>query len=247
MNKSKLSDALRACLLSAAGLILVSTAHATVVQGPAQEYDGAANGGTGIDALTSNLVTDAGLSSTDFTPFGGASITVLNDGTLGPSAVASSGQTALDLSPWTLIVTLNTSATGSLTGYDLSGIKTFVGWNTDFASQDYTLSYSVVGPDQTTSFTSLGTYDYVATNSTDTATTTEISLTSSSGPIATGVAELKFQFNAAPGTNTGAYEEIEAFGTPTVSLNTPEPSTYVLMLGGLGMLGLIARIRRQMF
>jgi hypothetical protein len=241
----------RLALAVTLAIVLNSSARAALTDTPS-EYDGAVNGGTGIDALASNLVTDATLSSTDFSAFQDASISVLQDGTLGSSSSAAATQTALDTNPWDLTITFDTSAaTGSITGYTLSNIKAFAGWNADFASQDYTLSYTTVGG----TTVSLGTYFYNDTNSTDSATTTETSLTAAlDAPIAVGVASLQFAFGDAPaaaaGTSsygagqTGAYEEIEAFGTATVS--TPEPSTWALMLvGGLGVLAFYQRARSR--
>ncbi len=49
------------------------------------------------------------------------------------------------------------------------------------------------------------------------------------------------RFTATGGDNYYAVSEIQAFGAAAV----PEPSTYALMLGGLGMVGYLARRRRS--
>jgi len=50
----------------------------------------------------------------------------------------------------------------------------------------------------------------------------------------------QLRFTATGGDNFYAVSEIQAFGTPAV----PEPETYALMLGGLAVIGWVARRRR---
>jgi hypothetical protein len=249
MKTLKWPSVFRACLFGLAGGFLISPVlHADLINTPS-EYDGSANGGKGIDSPQPNLARSAMFSSSDFVPFHNAVLSALHDGTLGFTKVAEPSQTALDTSPYIVTITLDTSHTGSTTGYTVSAIHVFAGFNTGFVGQDYTLSYSVVGADSSAPFTPLGTYSYKPTTSNPGPATTETRLTSGRGAIASQVAALRFQFNKVPlgglaGGNTGAYSEIEIFGTPTVS-GPSDSLTYMFLLGGLGMLGATARIRAQ--
>ena len=65
-------------------------------------------------------------------------------------------------------------------------------------------------------------------------------VTRSSGALAPIVTD-KLRFTATGGDNFYAVSEIQAFGVAAV----PEPETYALMLGALGLVGFVARRRRS--
>lgn len=64
-------------------------------------------------------------------------------------------------------------------------------------------------------------------------------VTRSSGPVGSFTTD-NLRFTATGGDNYYAVSEIQAFGVAAV----PEPGTYALMLGGLGLVGVLARRRR---
>ncbi|MES2099542.1 MAG: PEP-CTERM sorting domain-containing protein [Pseudomonadota bacterium] len=66
-------------------------------------------------------------------------------------------------------------------------------------------------------------------------------VTRNSGLLSTSITTDFLRFTATGGDNYYAVSEIQAFGVAAV----PEPSTYALMLGGLGMMGYLARRRRS--
>lgn len=66
-------------------------------------------------------------------------------------------------------------------------------------------------------------------------------VTRNSGLLSSSITTDFLRFTATGGDNYYAVSEIQAFGVAAV----PEPSTYALMLGGLGMVGYLARRRRS--
>ena len=174
----------------------------------------------------------------------------LNDGVLGPNS-ADVSATAFQPGGFTSTFNLNTNAGtgGSATGYDLSGINTIAGWTDNGADQKFQLLVSHVG--SPTVFTSLGTFTFApfvnASGSQN--SSTEISLTGTSGPMANGVAAVQFVFlTPTPAASDDTYyREIDVSGTATAA-PVPEASSAVslglLLCLGLGGAALAARKRR---
>jgi hypothetical protein len=86
-------------------------------------------------------------------------------------------------------------------------------------------------------FISLGTHSYDPGSGND----GKITLTSSLGPIATGVDAIRFVIldNGDSNLETG-YSELDVFGTATT---VPEPSSHLFL--GLGAIGLLMVARRR--
>jgi len=142
-------------------------------------------------------------------------------------------------------INLNTSATGSVTGYNLNQIVSINGWqdHPSESDQNYTVSYSTVA--DPTQFTLLATVTYAPfdpadDDSSNPQSASMVTVTGLSSAV--GVADLQFTFS--PYTSPGGVEqaaqmirEIEVYGVA----DTPEPSVWALM--GLGGLILAWRLR----
>ena len=157
------------------------------------------------------------------------------------------GGNSLALDP-RVTITLNTSATGSPTGYDLSQIVSFNGWqdHPSESDQNYTISYSTVA--DPTNFILLGTVTYAPFDPkiTDVSAEQESSsmVTVTGLNAAVGVAALQFTFSpyTAPDGSQQAGQMIREIVVDGVA-DVPEPGTWALM--GLGGLLLVWRLRRS--
>jgi hypothetical protein len=136
--------------------------------------------------------------------------------------------------------------TGSATGYDLTNIMVYSGWQDSGRDQQaYTVSYSTVA--DPTTFSPLTTASYLPKMpgtgaSFSQANVTRLTITTASGlPLATDVAQVKFDFTSPSGENGWeGYAEIQVFGTPSVTtgesitFNPVKVSGGNLILTGLG-------------
>jgi hypothetical protein len=150
--------------------------------------------------------------------------------------------------PQTLTFNLNLDPAtgGNLTGYNITSIQSIAGWeNAGFAAQNFTL-YVTTTTDPT--FFQIGTTSFdnssgavFSSPSSNVPQSSETTLTDSTGTIASNVTALEFVYSA-PSTSFGGtvVREIEVYGD---AAPLPEPSTYALLLGGLGLL--LARFRRR--
>lgn len=126
--------------------------------------------------------------------------------------------------------TYDLDVTLNINGYDITEFRLFSGWNDDRASQQYTISYSLVGSSAFTTLTSITSLQSDGSLLTRTYDDT-------SAPLLTGVDAVRFNF-VYPNNEFGratVYREIDVLGIATV----PEPSAA--LLGGLGMLALLRR------
>jgi uncharacterized protein (TIGR03382 family) len=128
--------------------------------------------------------------------------------------------------------TYDLDVTVNVYGYDITEFRLFSGWNDLRASQQYTISYSLVGSSAfttLTSFTSLQNDGSLLTRTYD----------DTAAPLISGVDAVRFNF-VYPDNDFGratVYREIDVLGTATI----PEPSAAIL--GGLGLLALLRRRR----
>jgi hypothetical protein len=142
----------------------------------------------------------------------------------------------------TLTYTLNTNPLtgGSAKGYDINNVKVFTGWQDAylFTNQIWTMRVSTL---TNPAFTDVQSVDFT---SPATAKASMISLTDSTGTIASGVTSVQFyvqkKVTVPDDGNLGiVLREIDVVGTATV----PEPSTIAL-LGIAALAGLVA-VRRS--
>jgi len=134
-----------------------------------------------------------------------------------------------------LIYTLPNSATG----YNLTNITVYGGWDDNGRDQQaYTVYYSTVAAP--TNFTQLAIVNFNPSIPNTTPSATRVTLTSSSGLLATNVAALKFDFSS-PASENGycGYAAITVFGSvvppPPASLNATvsAPNGFVINVGNL--------------
>lgn len=111
--------------------------------------------------------------------------------------------------------------TNSATGYDLTNITVYGGWADNGRDQQaYTIYYSsVTAP---TNFISLATINYNPSIASGVQSATRVSLTYSTGVLATNVAALKFDFSS-PSSENGycGYAGITVFGAASIPPVTP--------------------------
>jgi hypothetical protein len=182
---------------------------------------------------------------------GGSHDTYFGNGDIGSTSLASNP---------TITIALNTSATGSTTGFTLNTITTINGWQNyddSFSDQAYSVYYSTVSAPTTFSLLASVNYHPFAADGPGAgggggANSSMVVLTLDPTE-AVGVADLEFILTPSFGpsaTDMGTdaqggsvIREFEATGIPTV---IPEPSTYALLFGGLGLLVLVSRFRRKL-
>jgi alpha-L-rhamnosidase len=127
------------------------------------------------------------------------------------------------------------SLTNSASGYDLTNITVYGGWGDNGRDQQaYTVYYSTVTAP--TNFIPLAVVNFNPSIANHTPSATRVTLTSSSGALATNVAAVKFDFSSPTSENAFCgYAEIAIFGTASypapVVLTNPSPVTAVDVVG----------------
>jgi alpha-L-rhamnosidase len=116
-------------------------------------------------------------------------------------------------------------------GYDITNITVYGGWaNNGRDQQAYTVYFSTVGAPST--FISMAAVNYNPSVANNIQSATRVTLTSSSGPLATNVAKLKFDFTS-PASENGfcGYAGITVFGAPSVGPMVPASLSGALLTG----------------
>jgi hypothetical protein len=130
--------------------------------------------------------------------------------------------------------------TGAANGYDLTNITVYGGWADNGRDQQaYTVYYSTVTVP--TNFLSLAVVNFNPAIASSIQSATRLTLTSSSGVLATNAVALKFDFTS-PGSENGycGYAAITVFGTASAILPAtlsgtllPGRSSFVMQMSGL--------------
>ncbi|MGA2749976.1 MAG: family 78 glycoside hydrolase catalytic domain [Verrucomicrobiota bacterium] len=126
-------------------------------------------------------------------------------------------------------------------GYNLTNITVYGGWaNNGRDQQAYTVYYSTVAAPN--NFISLSAVNYTPLIADDIQSATRVSLTSSTGILASNVSEVKFDFTS-PASENGycGYAGITIFGTPTIPPAVPaalngtflSPDRFAMSVGSL--------------
>jgi hypothetical protein len=205
------------------------------------DYTGQTSSTDLINAGQSTL-SSATVSATSYDVFPGTGI---NDGNYS-NTNADNTFFAVATGAFPATATYNLNVTVNVLGYDLTSIKSFMGWATVSAAQanqTYTIEVSTVG---SASYTSLATVSYKPFNDTNSPTAYEtfVTVSDTGGVLATGVDSIRFTFTDPIGVNGVTPDsdttegtlirEIDVFGIPTTGTPvTPTKLAVTAANGGL--------------
>ncbi len=141
-------------------------------------------------------------------------------------------------------ITYNFDTVANPLGYKLTSIRSIYGWNSSpwYSDQSYKVEIAYIGSPST--FSELTTVNYRPFGYSDaTPNSSQVTLTDSTGTLATGVAAVRFAFLNNRNGDEGQWDgqvirEIDVSGSPI-----PEPHTIIILLTGL--LGFLAYAWRK--
>jgi hypothetical protein len=166
----------------------------------------------------------------DFQAFGGAGLPVLHDGGFVQAGPVFS-ETAFAGNGYELTYVLSNPS-----GYNISQINTYAGWDAFRGGQAYTVAYDTVTSPGT--YVSIGSVSYDPTGGGNVSSRIQISNTT--GDLATDVRSIRFTFAGVTADQAG-YREIDVVGVAV-----PEPKSAFLSASVLLMF-LVVRSQKQRF
>jgi hypothetical protein len=191
---------------------------------------------SGSDLLQTNLGA-ASFTTGTYNFFGTASLATLTDGIFG--AAGPDTTFVVSFAP-AAVVRFAFDLTASPTGYDLTEIRTYTGWDDGRDGQGYSLTYSLVSaPTTFLALATVGPYNPSPTNGNGRVLVAITDLLA--GTLIGNVAALEFTFTAFE-NNSSAWREIDVIGTPVA---IPEPAHAVLLFAVVMVSALVVRRRRN--
>ena len=129
---------------------------------------------------------------------------------------------------------------GNGTGYNISSIDSYAGWDNYRGGQSYSVFYSTAVAPSTYVLLASVFNDAVTGGNTN----TRANIVGSNGFLALGVTSLRFDFNGNLSAGYAGYREIDVQGVAAARAAVPEPGSLALL--GLGIAGFaMARRRKQ--
>ncbi|MDZ4403503.1 PEP-CTERM sorting domain-containing protein [Prosthecobacter sp.] len=224
----RIGGLLLAAILGVSGFLSTGRLEAAVIiTNTAQEGPGNTFSVSSTDLLQTSL---ASASVTgDFYGISSGDSTVLYNGLFGASGIAGAPQSLAPTGNYVITFALDLSV--NTNGYFLTQLDSFTSWDAGRDGQQYSVLYSTAfAPD---TFFALATVPQFNPSPTDgDHSHTRVSLTDSTGTLASNVAKIRYTFTGFENGGT-AYRELDIIGT-----SVPEPGIFGLFALGLGGLTL---------
>ncbi len=224
------------CLASAANATLITDSVSSSVE---TTYDGNILNNDLIEAGSSALAgtpTTTGTIGDSVVPSSVDNWAGLTDGTISNNTWITNSNAGASPAP---SITYNFNIDANPLGYKLTSIRSIYGWNSSafYSDQRYVVDIAMVG--SPTTFTQLADVDYrpfgynTNEDGSPAPNSSQLTLTDSTGTLATGVAAVRFTFLNNRGGYADQYDgqvirEIDVSGSPI-----PEPNTIMILLTGL--------------